>query len=195
MRLYHGTTEKIAKAIPMSGLFPYEIPHTTERVYSDPKQGTIHLTDCFAAYQAFCAANTKTEERWGLIEVVADDLELRPDPYCAGRIRSKDRWKYTLDMTGMCVCHEIPKAAVRKIWIYDPRSNWFITRIVLHSTVHPEYRRRNLERLKKLNQWLVGDYIGLDDLLGEEKRHFTAPELEKMKNQVANRNGLDLYFG
>lgn len=184
--LYHGTTERVAKVAPMSGVKPYALSHQPqERVYSNPAKGILHLTDVLAPLQALCAADILTEERWGIIEVDPSKLDLRPDPYCHSK---KKTWQNTLAITGMCVCSWIPSEAIRKIWVFNPLSNWYITRQVLHTATG----KRTAE-VVKLAQWFGGGYVTAEDLL-DDPSIFTRQEFEKLNSRLSDRTGLDLFY-
>jgi hypothetical protein len=172
--LYHGTNEGIAKVAPSSGI--------------DAKE--IVLTTCYSPYQAFRACS-KRNERWAIVELVANRLyRLRPHPELKGR--SKRTWQKSLDVTGLCI-HEgpVPSFAVSKVWIYNPESNWLITRAVIHTNIGNQTQRKALE---VVNRWLTGEFIMIDEWLGEQKEVFTKEQKDNLGNSWGERSGLDLFY-
>jgi len=194
IKLYHGTTEKVAKIAPMNGIKPYAVPHNAhEPVFSDPDSATIHLTNVYPALQAFSAC--QRWERWGIVEVLWEKMagKLEPDTRCWGGRGKAPDWQWSLDQIGMCVCDEIPAKAIGKVWIFHPQSNWFITREILSVALTPEAHRQNLPRMTLLTNWLTGSLVSIDDWLGEEKKRFNREEVDKMSGLLSERSGLDLY--
>lgn len=192
-RLYHGTTEHIAKTSPYKGLVPYRPAGACDRPFSDPDSGTLCLTNLHSPLQAFAACSP--DERWGLVEIRTDRIEkkLKSDPHCKVKGRNKS-WKTTLELMGTCVIGEVPPRAIAKVWIFNPRMNWLVTRTVLHFDLTPEYHKQNLKRITQLHRWLTGEFVTLDEWLGDDKKNFTKEQLDVMKSQLMDRTGLDLYY-
>ena len=78
MKLYHGTTEAIARAALEDGLCPRDETGVESNWEEHPSRGDmVYLTRAYAPYFAMCAAGM--EERWGLVEIdteaLFDDME------------------------------------------------------------------------------------------------------------------------
>lgn len=76
MKLYHGTSERVARLAMAEGLFPRSesgVSSTWEDHPSSPNH--IYLTTAYAGYFAMNA--TEDDERWAIIEI---DSDLLPDP-------------------------------------------------------------------------------------------------------------------
>lgn len=75
MKLYHGTSARVARKAGQQGLKPrgkrksnWDVPSRSDLVY---------LTLAYAAY--FAAAASKSKERWGIVEVDVEPINLLPD--------------------------------------------------------------------------------------------------------------------
>jgi hypothetical protein len=202
--LYHGTVERIAKAAPATGIKPYTVPnrHPDDSIpsFSDEANGTITLTNVYAAYQAFMAAQPGKEERWAVVEILVDRIKegsLQPSlDWLGGKLKGKNlTWKKSLDTVGLCL-HEgsIPTSAIGKVWIYNPQSNWMLTRTVLHTEIGPEHYAADQKKLSVINRWLTGGFVTIDDWLAEQKESFTRDEKDAMGAIWNDRSGLDLFY-
>jgi hypothetical protein len=192
-RLYHGTTEHLAKMAPYKGILPYAHTGACDRPFSDLEAGTLCLTTLHAPLQAFAACGP--DERWGIVEIRTDRVEkkLKPDSHCKVKGRNKS-WKTTADLMGTCTIGEVHARAVAKVWIFNPRMNWLVTRSVLHIDLSPGYHKQNLKRITQLHRWLTGEFVTLDEWLGEDKKNFSKEQLDVMKSQLMDRTGLDLFY-
>jgi hypothetical protein len=178
LKLYHGTAERIAKETPKKGLKPYTLPHFD---FSSEEKDIITLTSVYGGIQAFQASQPSKDERWAIIELNVDRL----DEKCLGK-----NWHKALENKGLCSYSGIiPAAAIAKVWIYTPTSNWTITRAILHASVN-----RFDAKLSILNRWLTGDFVTLDEWLGEQKNQFSREQREVMSSSWHERSGLDLYY-
>lgn len=87
MKLYHGTSERVARVAWEQGLQSREWQGVEEQEDRSRWQfpsgyDRIYLTNCYAAYFAMVAANDERWDdngRWAIVEVDADDLQLFPD--------------------------------------------------------------------------------------------------------------------
>jgi hypothetical protein len=196
LKLYHGTVEALAKLAPVHGIKPYTIPrHPDEPLFSSKEEGFIALTSVYGAYQAFTVADPNKDERWALVEVLPN--KLRPQnlgPY--GRLLvGETAWRKSLDLTGLCIYHgDIPAAAVGKVWIYNPRSNWMITTTVLNTTIGIERFAADRDKLQVVTRWLTGDFVTVEEWLAEQKGQFSREQLDQMSNVWHDRSGLDLFY-
>jgi hypothetical protein len=164
MRLYHGTTEHIAKLAPKKGL------------------SAVQLTTVHAPFQAFLSAS-ENSGRWGIVEVKVEEKKLRPR-----------NWRNVIESLGVCSVAEISHTSIGRVWVYSPQSNWLITREVLHVFLTPEYHLSHTKKLLQLHRWLTGEFVTIDEWLGAESQHFSRDQIASMRNQLADRTGLDLYY-
>jgi hypothetical protein len=182
IRLFVGTSEKIAKAAPTLGI----------------KTPEVTLTNVYGAYQAFMAA--EPEERWAIVEIqwerLHDENMLPASAMLKGKARAKaTTWRQSLDTIGFCV-HDgpIPPAAMGKVWIFNPRSNWLITQTVLHVQVGVDHYDKDKKKLAVINRWLTGEFITVEDWLAEQKEEYTREQQDQMRAMWDDRSGLDLFF-
>ena len=192
MLLYHGTNEAAARKALIHGIRPRgrtgknQWKHT---VGSNPS--VVYLTETYAGYFAGNAA--RGNQKWGIIEVDTDKLDLnlmRPDEDCLEQatrqqkdaipgdmiqrtMAIRDRldefahlWIKTLEMMGNCGYKgTIPVAAIRRIAIYDPKSNPMITLACSDPTItimnHTFCRNKYL----MLTRWLMGEKISVEEWL------------------------------
>lgn len=198
--LYHGTTEMLAKMAPVTGLKPYSVSHNeNEPAFSSEKEGTITLTNVYGAYQAFMSSDPKRGERWAIMEIHLN--RLRTDNLSAhelSRAGVKGRgntWLRSTETVGLCV-HKgpIPAKAISKVWIYNPASNWMITRSVLRIALGPAHYAADHKQLAIINRWLTGEFVTLDEWLTEQKASFSKEQAEQLNDPWNNRSGLDLFY-
>lgn len=84
MKLYHGTTEDVARLALEEGLLPREETGIESHWDTCPsREDMVYLTRAYAPYFAFSA--TEKDERWGLIEIdtdlILDGLDGKLDRY------------------------------------------------------------------------------------------------------------------
>jgi len=79
MKLYHGTTEKIARLALIEGLRPREETGSKGNWEHsiDSALNRVYLSAAYAGYFAYCAAGV--DEKWGIVEVDTELLE--PDKF------------------------------------------------------------------------------------------------------------------
>lgn len=198
--LYHGTTEMLAKMAPVAGLKPYSVPHNeNEPAFSSEKEGTITLTNVYGAYQAFMSSDPKRGERWAIMEINltrlrTDNLSAHELAKGAGKTKG-NTWHRSLESVGLCVYKgQIPAKAISKVWIYNPASNWMITRSVLRIALGPAHYSADQKQLAIINRWLTGEFVTLDEWLAEQKAPFTKEQAEQLNDPWNNRSGLDLFY-
>ncbi len=165
MKLYYGTRETTAKSSPIRG-----IPSL--------KEG-ITLTSCYAAYQSY-KLNQNITDRLAIVEL--DQLS-----------NLESDWNTSIDLTGFCI-HKgsIPAASVKKVWVFNPSTNWMISRTIAH--IDPEQHQVIRKKLDIINRWLTGDFVLLDDWLGDQKELFSKEQRNQMSNLWSERSGLDLFY-
>jgi Cysteine-rich CPXCG len=181
-KLYHGTSEAIAKMAPTVGI----------------KAPEVVLTSVYGIYQSFMAAGPG--ERWALVEVLWDRLKasslLPYTEFTPAKLQGKDRtWRKSLETAGFCLHGgRIPVQAIGKVWIYNPQSNWMITRTVLEIELGPENYAKDQKKLSIVNRWLTGDFIDVDEWLAEQTDTFTKEQIDEMRVLWADRSGLDIFY-
>ena len=81
MRLYHGTTEAVARKALKEGLLPRKLTGSEGNWESNPSESSlVYLTTAYAAYFGSCAS--EVGEKIGIVEIETDLLDvknLRPD--------------------------------------------------------------------------------------------------------------------
>jgi hypothetical protein len=173
--LYYGTTESVAKSAPLVG-----IPSTN-----------IVLTTCYASFQAFTACFIG--ERWAIVEITVRKLNkgsLLPHADLQGK-----PWQKSLDMMGVCLHPEaIPAKAIGKIYIFNPQSNWMITRSVLHVSMGVKAHKGQHKCQEVINRWLTGEFVTLDEWLETQKEVFSKEQKDEMTELWNDRSGLDLFY-
>lgn len=76
MRIYHGTTETVARAALTQGLAPRAHTQTKGNWEACPSnEKAIYLTDAYAGYFAACASDEGS--KWGLVEIETERLDRR----------------------------------------------------------------------------------------------------------------------
>ena len=205
MRLYCGTTERIAKLAPVAGLNPSNDP--------------VYLSDVYPGLFAFLAS-TSDEERFGIVEV--DVKFLDPDNFLPGEWylaqtsrqklrngrsrrhlernrntleRNRGKWKESLLKTGICLYDGfIAKKALRKITIYDPTSNPTITSAIAGARVGLADYKSYYQRNRALTRWLTGESVLVEDWLGEDLDSTPKDEKEQLAERLQNKLGLDIFY-
>lgn len=223
-KLYHGTTEIIAKTACIKGLLPYEVDATDNGV---PRRilastaGGICLTSSYPGLMAFETADHK--ERWGIIEVDASHLSpeslLPYEGFLVEKTKAKitneeDRlkklaqirqslsthhrkWRESLNNFGMCIyAAEIPFHAISKVTIYNPQSNPVMTKAILGSVVlGSKFHPSNMNRQHMISRWLIGDNVTPEEWLGPTVyAKMEHAERERVSQVLRNKNGLDIFY-
>ena len=74
MKLYHGTTEAVARAVIETGLVPRGKDGSQNWEHTVPSNpNCVYLTEVYAGYFALTAAKD-VDDKWGIIEVDTDNL-------------------------------------------------------------------------------------------------------------------------
>lgn len=132
-------------------------------------QSNTLISGLLAPYQAFDTSNI--HEKWGIVEFL---ISKRP----------KNLERY------ITLKSPIPPELIYKVWIYDPKSNWFITRAILHLR-----KEKNKKKLSALTRWLTGEFVMLDEWLDtKEKKQFTSEQKSYLNDAWHNRIGLNLFY-
>jgi hypothetical protein len=220
-RLYHGTTEAIAKSAPVKGLQPYEVSpldNGKPRAICASTMSGVSLTDAYAGVMAFDTCSIR--DRWGLIEINPDELDeklivphelfllekskkkietLTEQQKAINDYRTKlgnhhKSWKESLTSLGLCVYQgTIPISAITKITIYDWRSNWFVTREVFNCNLASKCHKMQVERHRLMTRWLMCEAVMPEDWVSDYKALKPA-DREPISAGVINKSGLDIYY-
>jgi hypothetical protein len=220
-RLYHGTTEHIAKSSPTKGLFRYDVPlidNGKPRAIGASTPDGICLTDVYAGFMAFDTSMVK--ERWGLIEIDPDQLEdkhfVPHELFLLEKSKKKidniadhvkaivdyraklsahhKVWKESLGSLGLCVYQgDIPAKAITKITIYDWKTNWFATREVFNASINSKHHKMQQNRHKLLTRWLMCEAIDPSEWVPEYQQ-MKAVDRDPISSGIINKSGLDIYY-
>ncbi len=223
-KLYHGTTEIIAKMACIKGLAPYEVNITDNgipRRICASTAGGICLTSSYPGLMAFETASNR--EKWGIIEFDVSHLHpesLMPcEGFLAEKVKTKlsneedlfkkmtqlrqglsnnrRKWRESLDSFGMCVHEgEIPLDAISRVVTYDPFSNPVMTKAMIASVIlGSRFHKSNLRRQMMITRWLMGENILPEEWLGSAVYcKMTHSEKNQMAQVLQNKNGLDIFY-
>lgn len=220
-RIYHGTTEAIAKASPVKGLVPYEVSlldNGKPRAVGASTLTGISLTDSYLGLLAFDTCTIK--DRWGLIEINLDELDEKKfvphelfllekskkkigsvqeqlkavTDYRAKLTPNHKSWKDSLSSLGLCVYQgEIPVKAISKITIYDWKTNWFMTREVFNASLTSKHHKMQVDRHKLMTKWLMCEAIEPSEWVSDYQK-LKPIEREPISAGIINKSGLDIYY-
>jgi hypothetical protein len=220
-RLYHGTTEAVAKNAPVKGLVPYEVSLLDNgklRAIGASTPTGVSLTDSYVGMMAFDTCTAR--DRWGLIEIDLDELdeklfmphelfllekskkkiETLTDQqkavvdYRGKLVANHKAWKESLSSLGLCVYQgTIPVSAITKITIYDWRTNWFVTREVFNINISSKQHKMQMERHKLVTRWLMCEAIDPSEWVHDYK-NLKASERDPISAGIINKSGLDFYY-
>lgn len=208
-KLYHGTSERIAKLASHSGIVPYDVEEAADRVFSDTKNGLVYLTNTYPGQMAFAHSNLK--ERWGVIEVNVAALDLtrlfpsedalsvpRRKPLDPRRriLKSKMKWTASVSTCGLCTyAGAIPASAISRIAIYSPYSNWLVTKSILHAKLgRGAYHLANLKRNIAIVRWLMAEGVTSEEWLSDKYVSASIKEREEVMSALVERSGLDIFY-
>jgi hypothetical protein len=221
-KLYHGTSESIAKTACVKGLQPYEIDALDSgfpRSMSVSSLSGVCVTTTYPGLMAFNA--TLHKERWGIIEIDATQLEQEALlPYegfllekTKGKLTSEDerlkklshfrhglsshrkKWRESLEDFGFCVYEKlIPLQAIVRVTIYDPLSNWTMTKSMLNVNVGSKFHQSNLHRQEMTSRWINGDYVATEDWIGNTYAGLSHSQKDKVTQILQNKHGLDIFY-
>jgi hypothetical protein len=116
MKLYHGTTETVARLALTEGLCPRSETGADSRWEAHPSSGEhVYLTETYAGYFAMSA--TEGDERWGIVEVETDLLDhgdLCPDEDFLEQVSRAQTWPAGRFYDGIRACSSM-----------EERTAWF----------------------------------------------------------------------
>jgi hypothetical protein len=223
-KLYFGTSERLAKLSPVTGLLPGRIEAGSSERGKHPKPNSrsqrLYLTSVYSAYFAFC--NTQPGERWGIVEIDAaaldPDLFLPDEDYLAERpfngVKRKNsqpklranqlrahlaeyrpEWRDCLERFGTCVYEApIPHTSITKVSIYDPVSNGYITAQVIYTTISIAGYQSTCFRNRSITRWLMGDNISCQDWLAGSFDATSIEDRDKVIDALQETSGLDIFY-
>lgn len=191
MKVYHGTSEKVARLALTKGLLPRSLTnhignwkHTVQS-----SEDKVYLTDIYAPYFANCA--TEDGEKWGIVEINLDLLDRRnlyPDedflaqyfrlPELPKDIMKRTNWfkeriedykKYWVQsLTSLgTVAHagSVPARAITRISIFDPESCPPMAIYACDPTITIENAAFCHKKYWTATRWFMGDKVEPEDLI------------------------------
>ena len=220
-KLYHGTSETIAKVSCIKGLSPYKVPVVEDGV---PRKILASTESCICL-TAECPGLMASEmvnsrERWGIIEIDAsllssalflphelfltEKLKPRSEEEWLNKlaqtrenlVNNRHKWRNSMDEFCFCVYEgPIPLSAITRVAIYDPRSNPAITKAVVSAPFGTRFYKLNSHRQGMVVRWFMGEDISPEEWLGSSAY---AKMDHSAKNQISqvlrNKQGLDIFY-
>ena len=215
MRLYHGTTEEVARLAVKEGLMPRCMTSKTNWAHSiESKEDAVYLTSAYAGHFAMVAAGMG---RWGILEVETDLLESRalvPDEdfleqasrrQKVSGLRAKTMkgrtkwfrsrllnwahiWEESVHGLGTCAyIGRIPPEAITRCALFDPRANPAIT-VSIDPTISLMNYNICGNKYRAISRWLIGDEATVDDVF-----MFVPPDQRELAVEaLKNRAGWEL---
>ncbi|HEV3446855.1 MAG TPA: hypothetical protein VG099_19610 [Gemmataceae bacterium] len=204
--LYCGTSERIAKLAPRTGLNPNNKP--------------VYLTDVYPGVFAFYAS-TNDNDRFGVLEIdlsILDPTNFLPceqyleqasrqkaknakeqhkrlEAYRKTLERHKAKWKDSLQRIGVITYDGfVSKKAIRRITIYDPASNPTITGAIVNSHVSLSDYKKFANRNRAVTRWLAGETVTVEEWLGDDFLETPKEERELLAERLQNKLGLDIFY-
>jgi hypothetical protein len=222
-KLYHGTIENLAKLSCVKGLTPYDIDvceNGFPRSVCASTANGISLTSTYPGLMAFDTAAYR--EKWGIIEVDVSQLHseifLPYEGFLLEKAKTKvtseeDRlkkllqfrshlsshrrkWRDSLDEYGFCVYEAaIPVQAISRVMIYDPASNWSMTKAIVNTMLGIKMHASNLHHQQMITRWLMGDNVTAQEWIGSAVySKMTHAQKDKLSQMLQNKNGLDIFY-
>jgi hypothetical protein len=145
---------------------------------------------------AYCSS--AVNERWGIIEIDSSKLvqsRLFADNSLLnnGKKKCTKTWGKSLTELGFCLhSGTIPLNAIRRISIYNPFSNWLITKEILYTNLGKEFHETNLNKNRIITKWFMGEFVSLEEWIGE--RVVAKQEREEIQIALDERSGLDIFY-
>jgi len=192
VKLYHGTTEKVARRALEVGLQPREEQEGNWKHTVEGGADRVYLTNSYAGYFAGCAA--QEGERWGIVEVdveALDELWLVPDEDFLEQASRGDvngppgsmiertvwfrdhikvfqgHWKLSLELLGNCAyMDEIPPEAISKVAIYNPSGDNPMGWMAMDPVICLMNYKICGEKYRALTRWFVGELVEPEVLFG-----------------------------
>jgi hypothetical protein len=213
VKLYHGTSETVARAALKEGLQPRCVTKRDSNWRVESRSDVVYLTTAYVGSFAFHACKRETDA-WGILEIdteheLFDKTLLVPDEdyleqasrrhhVIEGHTTMEDRtrwfrqrleefahlWPNSLEGLGNCAyMGAIPPQAITRAAIYNPSANPGITLACLD----PEIRTLNYaicgEKYRTLTRWLLGYNVRLDEVLLWDLMRPTQQQRDRMMDQ------------
>lgn len=173
--LFFGTTEQIAKEVPLKGI-----------------SGPVTLTDVYPGFFAFSACQEDIGQRWGIIEVSIEAL--LPDSFVS--YNGKEDWIESLKKCGMCRYNmHIPVIAISKVTIYNflsSGSNKFVNDAIGLTNPMKNTPKKH-QALYALNRGLTR-WLACKAVSGEEFEKSNTRKATEINQVLQNRNCLELFY-
>jgi len=191
MKLYHGTTESVARAALEDGLSPRDDTGVPSVWKDHPTRGDmVYLTDAYGLYFALCAL--KDGEKAGIVEVDTDlmeaDLFYPDEDFLEQAARSRkdlcplsdmgsrtkwyrdnlesfqSNWDLSLKSLGTCAYFgQIVPAEVSRVAIFDLHKSPTITAMALDPVISVMNYKFMGAKYRALMGWIFGDMVRLGD--------------------------------
>lgn len=191
MKLYHGTTEAVARAAFKNGLQPRAHTGADSNWKDNPSSpDLVYLTTAYAPY--FAMAACENGESWGIVEVDTTDLEtarFQPDEdFIEQASRGNElipvsgivertawvryrldnfahHWRDSIEGLGNCAyAGEVPGIAVTRVAIFDPSSNQMVTTVAKDPTITLLNYAIMGGKYRALSRWFMGEDITPNDI-------------------------------
>lgn len=189
MKVYHGTSEEVARMARTRGLLPREASGSAGQWTECPSRGDmIYLSRSYAPYFAACAS----DGNWGLVEVDTDLLNeesLHPDEDFLEQVtRGRDgiddeivdrtryyreiledyqeHWALSVEHLGNCAhLGAIPPDAITGVVIFDPQSNPGIAMMAMDPQITIlNHRLLGATKYNALTDWFFGFIPNLSEI-------------------------------
>lgn len=181
MRLYHGTSEAVARKILVEGIKPRGKRKSLWKECPS-RHDLVYMSRLYAPY--FAATTSGSKHRWALVEVETDDLcgsLLMPDEdwveqgsrggfmshlkmsertkWIRDRIeRWQDLWKMSVEKLGNCsYMGTIPVEAIRGVVLFAPSTNPWISMMATDPTITPMNAQLCGDKYLALTKWFFED--------------------------------------
>lgn len=218
-KLYHGTTESVARGALQDGLLPRTSRKSNWKIESSPFH--VYLSVAYAPYFAASAAE-ETSDKWGIVEIDTSKLNLeymRPDEdfleqcsrtemdsnkgitieertawYRSHLNEYRHLWMRSLETLGNCSYngHILPEAVMR-VAIFDRKSNPYIYMMAVDPCVTPLNFQFMHAKYEALTRWFFEPVSALE--LAEPFWSVLPEEHRKAQAEAAkDRSGLEVLW-
>lgn len=225
MKLYHGTSEEVARLALKEGLKPRKLTGRSNWQHTvESNNYAVYLTTAYAGYFAMATGG----DRLGIVEIETDLLDpmfLVPDEdfleqasrgqkveglrakTMQGRTRwfrknlfcFSHLWKTSIDGLGNCAyLSSIPAEAITRVAVIDHKHP------LLMYHVDPMIMLLNYmimgDKYRAISRWLIGETVTPQDVLlmpplSPELSEIYRERWEQTEKTLANRNGWELIHG
>ena len=219
MRLFHGTTEAIAKRSLTDGLKPRMLTNKKTNWKINPsRKDMIYLSETYAPYFAV-VASAASRSKIGLIEINVDSLDkdnLFPDEDFLEQASKGDQFGLSRDMSERTlwfrdnlesfqhhwidsfdklgnVCYKgiIDRTKIKKVIIYNYEKNIEIGRKMVDPSISIVNHCICGEKYRKLTQWLFGEEVKVEEIF--DMYEIMPDDMkEQAKRIFENREGIEI---